>query len=89
MSMMSILREVRDPRDPNAQHVLAEMLFVVLAATLCGAKGFVQIAEFGEARLADLREIVPLEHGMASHELSAVSSGCSIRRSWRGLSQRS
>lgn len=68
MSMMSILREVRDPRDPNAQHVLAEMLFVVLAATLCGAKGFVQIAEFGEARLADLREIVPLEHGMASHD---------------------
>ena len=66
--MMSILREVRDPRDPNAQHVLAEMLFVVLAATLCGAKGFVQIAEFGEARLADLREIVPLEHGMASHD---------------------
>ena len=68
MSMMSILREVHDPRDPNTQHVLAEMLFVALAATLCGAKGFVQIAEFGEGRLAELREIVPLEHGMPSHD---------------------
>src|ERR1700710_2377889 len=68
MLMMSILGEVRDPRDPTAQHVLAEMLFVALAATLCGAKGFVQIAEFGEARLAELREIVPLEKGMPSHD---------------------
>src|SRR3989442_7919382 len=68
MLMMSILREVRDPRDPNAHHVLAEMLFVALAATLCGAKGFVQIAEFGGARRVDMREMVPLEHGMPSHD---------------------
>ncbi|MGO4129275.1 transposase family protein, partial [Inquilinus sp. YAF38] len=49
-SLITILREVRDPRDPNARHDLAELLFVALAATLCGAKSCVEIAEFGEGR---------------------------------------
>ena len=66
--MISILREVHDPRDLNARHVLSDVLFVALAATLCGAKSCVEIAEFGEARLADLREIVPLRHGPPSHD---------------------
>jgi len=67
-SMIAILREVRDPRDMNARHVLADVLFVALAATLCGAKTCVEIAEFAEARLADLREIVPLRRGAPSHD---------------------
>jgi predicted transposase YbfD/YdcC len=67
-SMITILREVHDPRDMNARHVLAEVLFVALAATLCGAKSCVDIAEFAEARLADMREIVPLRHGAPSHD---------------------
>lgn len=67
-SMISILREVQDPRDSNARHVLSDVLFVALAATLCGAKSCVEIAEYGEARLADLREIVPLRHGAPSHD---------------------
>lgn len=67
-SMLAILREVRDPRDVNARHVLADVLFVALAATLCGAKSCVEIAEFAEARLADLKEIVPLRRGAPSHD---------------------
>jgi predicted transposase YbfD/YdcC len=67
-SLIAVLREVRDPRDFNARHVLAEMLFVCLAATLCGAKSFVEVAEFAEERLGELREIVSLEHGAPSHD---------------------
>jgi predicted transposase YbfD/YdcC len=67
-SIITILREVRDPREMNARHVLAEVLFVALAAMLCGAKSCVDIAEFAEARLADLRQIVPLRHGAPSHD---------------------
>jgi predicted transposase YbfD/YdcC len=67
-SMISILREVHDPRDSNARHVLSDVLFVALAATLCGAKSCVEIAEYGEARLEDLRQIVPLRHGAPSHD---------------------
>ncbi len=67
-SMIAILREVRDPREMNARHVLAELLFLALAATLCGAKSCVEIAEFVDGREEELREIVSLKHGAPSHD---------------------
>lgn len=67
-SLISILREVRDPRDMNARHVLAEVLFLALAATLCGAKSCVEIAEFADGREEELKEIVLLKHGAPSHD---------------------
>jgi predicted transposase YbfD/YdcC len=67
-SIITILREVNDPRDPNARHDLAMLLFLALAATLCGAKSCVQIADFVEGREEDLREIVDLPHGPPSHD---------------------
>lgn len=67
-SMITIFREVRDPRDVNARHELADILFVSLAATLCGAKSCVDIAEFVDGRIEDLREIVPLRRGAPSHD---------------------
>jgi predicted transposase YbfD/YdcC len=66
--LMTILHEVRDPRDMNARHDLAELLFVALAATLCGAKSCVEIAEFVDGNEEDLREIVSLKHGVPSHD---------------------
>ncbi|KGM30153.1 ISAs1 family transposase [Inquilinus limosus] len=67
-SLIAILREVRDPRDVNARHDLAELLFLALAATLCGAKSCVEIAEFGDGREDELREFLELEHGIPSHD---------------------
>ena len=67
-ALLAILREVRDPRDANARHDLAEVLFIALAATLCGAKSCVEIADFAEGREDDLREIVRLRHGPPSHD---------------------
>lgn len=66
--LLSIFREVRDPRDPNARHELADVLFVALSATLCGAKNCVEIAEFVEDNEEDLKQIVPLRHGPPSHD---------------------
>lgn len=66
--VITIFREVRDPRGVNARHDLGDILFVALAATLCGAKTCVDMAEFAEARLEELREIVDLEHGAPSHD---------------------
>jgi predicted transposase YbfD/YdcC len=65
---LAILREVRDPRDLNARHDLGEILFLALAATLCGAKSCVEIAEFVEGREAELKEVVALAHGPPSHD---------------------
>jgi predicted transposase YbfD/YdcC len=67
-TLISIFREVRDPRDFNAQHNLAAMLFISLAATLCGAKSCVDIADFAAANEATLAEIVDLDHGAPSHD---------------------
>ncbi|PDT05039.1 ISAs1 family transposase [Rhizobium chutanense] len=66
--LISILREVHDPRDVNARHDLGELLFLALLATLCGAKTCVEIAEFAEARQEELGEIVALRHGAPSHD---------------------
>jgi predicted transposase YbfD/YdcC len=65
---IAILREVRDPRDFNAQHDCASMLFIALIATLCGAKSCVDIADFAAANEDDLAEIVELPHGAPSHD---------------------
>src|SRR5437763_186646 len=67
-ALLAILREVRDPRDANARHDLAEVLFIALAATLCGAKSCVEIADFAEGREDELRESVRLRHGPPSHD---------------------
>jgi predicted transposase YbfD/YdcC len=67
-SLLSILREVRDPRDFNARHDLSAILFIALAASLCGAKTCVDYADFAEANEADLAEIVDLPHGAPSHD---------------------
>jgi predicted transposase YbfD/YdcC len=62
------LREVRDPRDFNARHDLSAMLFIALAASLCGAKTCVDYSDFAEANEVDLAEIVDLPHGAPSHD---------------------
>lgn len=67
-TLLTILREVRDPRDCNSRHELSAMLFTALAASLCGAKTCVDYADFAVANEDDLAEIVDLPHGAPSHD---------------------
>jgi predicted transposase YbfD/YdcC len=67
-SFISILREVRDPRDINARHPVGTILFLTLAATLCGAKSCVEVADFVEGRAEELSAIVDLPYGAPSHD---------------------
>ena len=46
---------VPDPRASNARHDLLKLIFVALAATLCGAEDCTDIAEFVRTKLAVLR----------------------------------
>lgn len=64
----SIFRKLRDPRAANAQHQLLEVLFIALAAVLCGAQGPSDMAQFGLAKEGLLRTILRLEHGIPSHD---------------------
>ncbi len=64
----AIFESVPDPRDINARHDLREILFIALAAMLCGAESCVEIAQFGVEKTGLLRTILELKHGPPSHD---------------------
>jgi predicted transposase YbfD/YdcC len=68
MLILDVLDEVPDPRGYNSQHDLTDVLFVALAAVLCGARHCTEMALFAQARLELLRTIVPLRNGAPSHD---------------------
>jgi predicted transposase YbfD/YdcC len=59
---------VPDPRAENARHDLSELLFIALAATLCGAQSCADMAEFGQDKEEILRDLLRLPHGVPSHD---------------------
>lgn len=67
-SFISIFSELDDPRAENARHNLLEVLFIALAAVLCGAESCADMADFGEAKEGVLRRVLRLEHGIPSHD---------------------
>ena len=62
-------RKLRDPRAANASYPLLEILFVALAAVLCGAKSCTDMSDFGRRKIDLLRRFVPLEKGVPSHDV--------------------
>jgi len=68
MPILGVLDEIPDPRGYNVVHELTDVLFVALAAMLCGAANCTEMAMFAEARLELLRQFVPLAGGAPSHD---------------------
>lgn len=62
-------RRLRDPRAANASYPLLEILFVALAAVLCGAKGCTDMSDFGRRKIDLLRRFVSLKKGVPSHDV--------------------
>src|SRR5215207_6566821 len=63
-----VFRRLADPRAANARHELWEILFIALAAVLCGAKSCCDMALFGRSKEGLLRQFLLLEHGIPSHD---------------------
>ena len=59
---------VPDPRAANVRHELLEVMFIALAALLCGAETCADMADFGQAKHALLGQILKLPHGTPSHD---------------------
>ena len=59
---------LEDPRAANCQHDLLDVLFIALAALLCGAEGAADMERFGHAKEGVLRSFLRLEHGVPSHD---------------------
>ena len=75
MTLIDILDEVSDPRGYNIRHDLTDILFVALAAVLCGATTCTGMAMFAQARLELLRQFVPLKGGAPSHNTFSTVLG--------------
>lgn len=68
-SVLAIFAAIEDPRDHTAQYELSALLLIALAATLCGAKSCVDIADFAAANRSELIEFVDLPpNGTPSHD---------------------
>lgn len=59
---------VPDPRASNVQHPLFEIVFIALAATLCGAQHCTEMEQFGRSKEPLLRQVLELKHGIPSHD---------------------
>jgi predicted transposase YbfD/YdcC len=67
--LITILREVPDPRTGNAtRHDLLEVLTIALTASICGCESCVEFADFAEDREQLFREFLHLENGLPSHD---------------------
>lgn len=71
-SMQSSLAEhfgqVKDPRQHDVDHLLIEIITIAVCAVICGADGWVEVAEFGKAKEKWLRTFLILPHGIPSHD---------------------
>jgi hypothetical protein len=59
---------LEDPRSRQPVHGLQEMLLVAVCAVLIGADGWVDVADWGRAKLDRLRRFLPFDNGIASHD---------------------
>src|SRR2546430_14170849 len=66
--LRKLFRQLPDPRSANARHDLLEVLFIALAAVLCGAESCSDMADFGQSKEGLLRLFLRLEHGGPSHD---------------------
>ena len=68
--LISLLREVHDPRVPGrVKHLLQDVLFTALAAMLSGCESFCAMALFAQTQMDWLRGFVPLANGVPSHDV--------------------
>lgn len=82
---ISILRFFGDLNDPRQMakilYPLQEIILVALCAAICGADSFVEMEDFGNAKLEFLKKFLPFKNGIPSHDtFGAVFSNLDARQ---------
>ena len=58
-----------DPRvDRTKEHLLLDIVLIAICAVVCGAEGWVEVAEFGEAKRDWFSRFLKLPNGIPSHD---------------------
>lgn len=67
--LISLFGDIQDPRiDRKKLHKLSDILTITVLAVLCGADGWIDIADFGNARHEWLEKFLELPNGIPSHD---------------------
>lgn len=68
-SPLSHFKNLPDPRiDRCKEHLLEDIIFIAISGVICGAEGWNEIAEFGEAKQDWLKTFLQLPNGIPSHD---------------------
>jgi predicted transposase YbfD/YdcC len=68
-SLSHCFNQLEDPRIARSKrHSLHDILIISVCALLCGAEGFVDMEEFGQAQQAWLGQFLELPNGIPSHD---------------------
>jgi predicted transposase YbfD/YdcC len=59
---------LKDPREDNSRHLLLDILVIGFCTILCGGEDCSDMALFGRAKEAFLRQFLRLPHGIPSHD---------------------
>lgn len=70
LALTTVFADVPDPRieTANKLHKLVDILVIATCATIAGADGWEQVAEYGRAKEAFFRRFLELPNGIPSHD---------------------
>jgi predicted transposase YbfD/YdcC len=68
-NLIDFLEAIEDPRiDRKKKHELIDILIIAICAAICGATNWVEVEEFGKAKLSWFSTFLNLKHGIPSHD---------------------
>ena len=68
-SIIHHFSSIEDPRrERHKKHLLSDIFFITLCATICGADNWVAIERFGKAKEQWFTDQLKLDHGIPSHD---------------------
>lgn len=67
--VLSEFSDLPDPRsERNQDHPLISIVMIAICGTICGADNWVEIESYGKAKREWLETMIPLPHGIPSHD---------------------
>ena len=69
LSFLDVFGHLDDPRsERNRLYTMSELLLTCLCAAVCGAEGWQDVEDFGNAKIDYLRSILPFSNGIPSDD---------------------
>ena len=73
IAILDYFEDMPDPRQKGkVLYPLNEIILTSLCAIICGAESYVEIEEFGEAKIDFLKQFLPFENGIPSHDTFGI-----------------